>query len=183
MIYKDFFKAVNEKPVNDEYIELFVSDWNKEHFAFYVYISKDNYEQDIEDIINLTKELNFRDGDVYHELIDHSEGLEGFYHYLYELGKYTQSDVLDIEYWEILDEKGDDFFKYFNKLIGSNYKSDLQDIEFITYNDWYEVLENIYPELYKALDEANGLSCFDIEHFFNCQNFHEIDGVIVEEVN
>jgi hypothetical protein len=178
--YKGFYKTINEKP-EGECINLFVSDWNKEHFAFYVYIGKDNYSDDIEQIQKLITKLNYRDGDVYCELIDHSPELEHFYHYLYELGHYTQSDVLDPEYWEILKEKGDEHFLYFNKLIGSTAKDDLRDAEFSVYNDWYEVLETFNPDLYKALDESNGLGCFDIEHFYNCSGFHEIGDVIVCE--
>ena len=105
MKYNGFFKHINDKPT-DEYIELFVSDWNKEHFAFYCYISKDNYETDIEEIQELITKKNFRNGDVYCELINHSDELEGFYKYLYEIGQYTQSEVLNPRYWEILEEKG-----------------------------------------------------------------------------
>ena len=180
MKYKGFYKSVNPKPVGD-YIQLFISDWNKEHWGLYVYISKDNYEEDIEDIQKLTKELNYRDGDVYHELIDCSESLKEFYKYLSDIGHYTQSDILDTELWEILEEKGDSFFLYFRKLNGSNNRDDIKEAEFITFEDWYEVLETYHPDLYKALDENNGLCCFDIEHFYNCQGFTEIDDQIVLE--
>lgn len=181
LTYKGFFKAVNEEP--SEFIEIFVSDWNKDHWAFYAYIDKDNYEEDIEQINQLMTELNYRDGDVYIELINHSEDLESFYSYLYDLGKYTQSDVLNKEYWEILEEKEDDHFYYFVKLNGSSYIEDLKNAEFITFEDWYEVLELYNPDLYKALDESNGLCCFDIEHFYNCSGFYELNDCIVEEIN
>ncbi len=180
MKYNGFFKHVNDKPPG-EYIEVFISDWNKEHWAFYVFISKDDYEQDIEDINNLITKLNYRDGDVYTELINHSDGLEGFYKYLYDLGHFTQSEVLNTEYWEILEEKGDSHFLYFSKLNGSTYIDDLRDAEYSTFNDWYEALETYHPELYKCLDESNGLGSFSIEHFFNCQGFTEIDDLIVLE--
>jgi len=176
--YKGFFKHINDKPTG-EYIELFVSDWNKEHWAFYCYIEKDNYETDIEEIQELITKKNYRDGDVYCELINHSDELEGFYKYLYDAGQYTQSEVLNPRYWEILEEKGDFHFRCYQKLRGGNYIDDLESSEFSTFNDWDEVLEVFNPDLYKCLDESNGLGCFDIEHFFNCQGFHEIDDLIV----
>jgi hypothetical protein len=179
--YKGFFKYINKEPT-DEYIEIFVSDWNKEHWGFYAHISQDDYETDIDNIQELITKLNYRDGDVYTELINHSDELKHFYKYLYDLGHYTQSDVLNPELWEILEEKGDKHFLYFSKLNGGSYIRDLQSFEYVTFEDWYKVLETFNPELYKALDENNGFGCFGIEHFFNCQNFHEIDGLIVEEV-
>lgn len=178
--YKGFFKHVNDKPTG-EHIELFVSDWNKDHWAFYVYISLDDYETDIEDILELMRALNWRDGDVYCELINRTPELEHFYHYLYELGDYTQNDVLNPRYWEIYQEKGDNHFLYFSKLNGSSSIDDLESSEYYVYNDWYEVLETYNPDLYKCLDESNGLGCFDIGLFFNCQGFDEIDGNIIAE--
>ncbi len=99
MEYKGFYKHTNEKPIG-EYIEIFVSDWNKDYFAFYVYISKDDYETDIEKINSLITKLNYRDGDVYIELINHSEGLDGFYKYIYD----SNHSILNKEYWEIVEE-------------------------------------------------------------------------------
>lgn len=178
--YKGHMKAVNKKPAGD-YIEIFVSDYNKDYWMFYAYIEVDNYEEDIEQINKLIAKKNWRDGDTYVELISYSGETEHFYHYIYNSGTYGHWSILDTKYWEIFEEKGDDFFHYFNKLIGGTYFSDLENVEFITYRDWYEVLEVMEPELYKALDEHNGFGAFDIEHYFNCQNFHEIDDVIVQE--
>jgi len=180
MKYKGFFKHTNDKPT-DEYIEIFVSDWNKEHWGFYTYISKDNYEQDLEDIGELMTKLNYRDGDVYIELINHSDDLENFYKYIYDSGNYTHSAILNPKYWEILEEKGDSHFLYFSKLIGSCDIEELENQEFFVYNDWYEVLETYNPELYKSLDEHNGFGSFDIEQYFSCQGFTEIGDVIVSE--
>ena len=176
--YKGFFKHVNDKPTG-EYIEVFVSDWNKEYWAFYYYISLDNYEQDIEDINNLITKLNYRDGDIYHELIDHSPDLEGFYKYIYDSEKYSHPNALNIELWEILKDKGDFHFKCFTQLNGGSNIEELRESEYSSFNDWDEVLETFNPDLYKCLDENNGFSCFDIEHFYNCQGFHEIDDLIV----
>ena len=181
--YKGFFKHVNDEPTG-EYIEIFVSDWNKEHWGFYAYISKDDYETDIDNIQELITKLNYRDGDVYTELINHSDELEHFYKYLYDLGSYTQSDVLNPEYWNILEEKQDAHFLYFRKLNGGTQLDDIRDAEYMTFQDWDEVLETFNPDLYKTLDESNGLSCFDIEQFYNCSGLYEIErGLIVEEVN
>lgn len=180
--YKGFFKHINEKP-NGDYIEIFVSDWNKEYWSFYAYISRDNYETDIEEINNLITKLNYRDGDYYFELIDRSEELKGFYDYIYDTNRHTHSETLNIELWEILQEKGDNHFLYFSRLNGSSEIDELRDAEYITFEDWDEVLEMCNPDLYKTLDESYGLCCFNIEQFYNCCNLYKIDGLIVEEIN
>lgn len=178
--YKGSCKAVNDKPDSD-YIEIFCSDWNKDYWTFYAYISKDNFEDDIEDIQKLINKLNWRDGDVYIELINHEGELDGLYKWIYDTNTYTHSDILNLNIWELLEEKGNNHFKYFTKLNGGNDLEELKDAEFSIFEDWYDVLENFNPDLYKCLDESNGLGCFDIEHFFNCQGFDEIDGSIVLE--
>jgi hypothetical protein len=180
MEYKGFFKTVNTKPTGDS-ITVFISDWHKEHWAFYVHISRDNFEADIDEISQLMDKLNYRDGDVYIELIDYEGDLEHFYKYVYDSGYMTHSAILDKELWEILDDKGNEHFLYFTKLNGSTSKDDLRDAEYLVFEDWYDVLETYHPDLYKALDESNGLGCFNIEHFFNCSGFVEIDGQIVSE--
>ena len=119
MEYNGFFKHTNDKPTG-EYIEIFVSDWNKEHWAFYSYIDKDCYEDDIQEIQELMTKLNYRDGDVYIELINHSDELEHFYMYVYDSGYYTHSAILNTRLWEILEEKGNEHFIYFSKLNGSS---------------------------------------------------------------
>ncbi len=105
MEYRESFKSVNAKPKNDEWIEVFASDWFKEHWAFYAYIALKHHKQDIEEINNLIHKLNWRDGDVYVELIDHSEGLREFYHQLYERGYFTHHVALEPENWECLEAK------------------------------------------------------------------------------
>ena len=98
LTYKGFYKSVNEKP-RGEWIEVFASDWFKDYWAFYAYISLENYEKDIEAINDLIHRLNWRDGDVYVELINRSEGLKDFYHWLYEKGYFTHHCALDPENW------------------------------------------------------------------------------------
>ena len=98
LTYKGFYKSVNEKP-RGEWIEIFASDWFKDYWAFYAYISLDNHKKDIEAINNLIHRLNWRDGDVYVELINRSEGLKDFYHWLYEKGYFTHHCALDPENW------------------------------------------------------------------------------------
>ena len=99
MKYKGYFNAINQKPKNDEWIEIFASDWFKDHWVFYGFISLQNYEQDIKEICDLINELNWRDGDVYVELINHSPKLKGFYQELYDKGYFTHWDVLRVENW------------------------------------------------------------------------------------
>jgi len=180
MEYKGFFKHINSKPTG-EYIDVFISDWNKEHWAFYVYIDKDNYEEDIDQINELIQKKNYRDGDVYIELIDHSDDLEHFYKYVYDSGHYTHSAILDKTLWEILENKGDEHFLYFRKMNGSTDIDELRDAEYMIFEDWYDTLENLNPDLYKNLDESNALGCFDIEHYYNCSGLYEIEGSIVLE--
>lgn len=98
LTYKGFWNSVNEKP-RGEWIEIFASDWFKDYWGFYAYISLENYEKDIEGINNLIHRLNWRDGDVYVELINRSEGLKDFYHWLYERGYFTHHCALDPENW------------------------------------------------------------------------------------
>jgi len=99
MEYKGRWNSVNEQPQNDEWIEVFASDWFKDYWAFYGYISLKNYEADIEAINDLIHRLNWRDGDVYVELINHSEGLRDLYHHLYEGGYFTHHNALEPENW------------------------------------------------------------------------------------
>jgi hypothetical protein len=96
--YKGFYETVNRKP-KGEWIRIFVSDWFKQYWAFYAYISLENYERDIEAINDLIHRLNWRDDDVYVELIDRSAGLKDFYHHLYEWGYFTHHNVLDPQNW------------------------------------------------------------------------------------
>jgi len=95
--YQGYFNWVNSVPQNG-WIEVFCSDWNKDHWAFYAYIGADSHREDLKAINRLIMDLNFRDGDVYVELIDHSRNLSDFYHTLYsDLG----SDyVLKPDIWE-----------------------------------------------------------------------------------
>lgn len=182
LIYNGFFDHVNTKP-KGEYVQVFITDWNTDYWAFYAYISKDTYEEDIDAIWKLIDTLNFRDGDVYIELINHSEGLENFYKYLYQVGKYTHQHIFNKDYWEILQEKGDRHFLYFNKVNGSNDIDDLRNSEYMVFEDWYEALETLHYELYKALEVSNALSCFDIAHFYyGTPLFRMDDGTIVEEL-
>jgi hypothetical protein len=96
--YKGFYETVNPKP-KGEWILIFASDWFKEHWAFYAYISLESYEEDLEQINELIHRLNWRDSDVYVELIDHSPALKEFYHHLYEQGYFTHHNALDPKNW------------------------------------------------------------------------------------
>lgn len=98
--YRGYFNAVNQKPQGN-YILLFASDWHKDHWAFYGYVSQRNWRDDIRKINDLIKQLNWRDGDVYIELIDyHDKAMHEFYMYLYDSGYYSHWDALKPEQWE-----------------------------------------------------------------------------------
>lgn len=99
--YKGFFHSANQ-PTTDEWIEVFVSDWNKDHFAFYAYIDLLTFREDIENIWKLVHDFNYG-GDIYIELIDYStksERIKRFYDYLYEKGYYSDWAALDPKVWE-----------------------------------------------------------------------------------
>ena len=103
--YKGFFKLVNSEP--DQYIEVFCSDWNKEHWAFYAFIDIEELEDDISAINDLIQKLNYRDGDVYIELINHSdeEEIEELYQAFYDRSGWDHSAILNLEIWEELREE------------------------------------------------------------------------------
>ena len=96
--YRGFYETVNPKP-EGEWLLVFASDWFKQYWAFYAYVSLESYEKDIEAINGLIHRLNWRNGDVYVELIDHSPGLKDFYCHLYELGYFTHHNSLDPQNW------------------------------------------------------------------------------------
>ena len=169
--------------IKEPYIEIFVSDWLKEYWFFYAYISLNKYEQHIDYINKRISKENYRDGDVYVELINHHGEIDGLYNYVYHSFDLSHQEILNPKIWELFVEKGNDFFKYFEKFVGSNYLEDLENSEIITFSDWYEVLETYNPDLYEVLEKCYGLSAFDITHFYNCQGFHEIDDLIVLVVN
>lgn len=96
--YRGAYNMVNSKP-QGSWIEVFCSDWNKDHWAFYAYIGADSYREDLKGINRLINDLNFRDGDVYIELIDHSEELSDFYHKLYHNDDWSDHAVLNPDIW------------------------------------------------------------------------------------
>lgn len=99
--YKGNWNAVNSKPADDEWIEVFASDYLKEHWMFYAFIRLSHYEEDVEAINKLINKLNWRDGDVYVELINHSdnEDIAEFYRKLYDAGYFTHWNVLNPINW------------------------------------------------------------------------------------
>lgn len=101
LTYREFWKNVNSEPKESEWIYIFASDWLKDHWAFYAYIRLSHYEQDISAINNLIQRLNWRDGDVYVELIEHSTGMGELYSVLYREGSnYARWNVLDPKDWQ-----------------------------------------------------------------------------------
>lgn len=96
--YNGFWKPANSKP-NGEYILVWVSDWLKQDWGFYCYIALDTYRQDLKGIHALIEELNFRGVDVYVEMVDHSPGLEKFYHEKYTRDRMFHYHILNLETW------------------------------------------------------------------------------------
>jgi len=97
--YKGWYEEVNEPPKDDEWIEVFVSDYNIQCWAFYAYIGLKTFREDIEAICNIEPFKSWL-GDTYVELVDCSKGIEPFYRYLYAKGYYTHHNALDPEEWE-----------------------------------------------------------------------------------
>ena len=133
MEYKGFWKTINEEP--DDHIMVFCSDWNKEHWAFYAYIDLENWEDDINELNDLISvgRLNFRDGDYYIELIDHSgqDLTKKIYHKHYERGYMSHSSVLNSNEWEEIIEEienepptftdGYEAQEYLEEILGKDY--------------------------------------------------------------
>lgn len=179
----DHLQYLNSKPGND-YIEMFASDWLKEHWSFYAYIDATRHEHDLELINSEIARLNYRDGDVYVELIDRSPGLEHFYDYLCSRGECAHWDVLDNGYWNALEERGDDHFLILRRCFGAQYHRSPEDARdedgYAVYSGWNDVLENLMPEVYKVLEEHNATSCFDTEaHFYGTSYTNLSDGRVV----
>jgi hypothetical protein len=106
--YKGYFNEVNSKPEGN-YILIFASDWNKDYWAFYAYISQQDWWKDIRQINNLVKRMNWRDGDVYVELINfHDETMRKFYMTLYDESDWAHWNALDPETWKntVLKQQG-----------------------------------------------------------------------------
>ena len=103
MQYKGFFNPVNAKPQGD-WIEVFCSDWNKDHWAFYAYIGVDSYERDTKEISDLVEKLNWRDGDTYIELINHSanERAKDLYEKMMKKSDMSDWAALDPNVWKEL---------------------------------------------------------------------------------
>ncbi|MBD3158470.1 MAG: hypothetical protein GF309_06725 [Candidatus Lokiarchaeota archaeon] len=97
--YNGFWKPANTKP-DGEYVLVWVSDWLKQDWGFYCYISLDAYKQDLDGIHGLIEELNFRGVDVYVEMVDHSPGLKEFYGKEYNKSKISHYHILKPETWE-----------------------------------------------------------------------------------
>lgn len=179
----EHLQYLNPRPEND-FIEMFASDWLKEHWSFYGYIDSTQYEEDLALINNEITRLNYRDGDVYVELIDRSPPLQHFYDYLYSRGRYSQWDVLDKAYWQAWEERGDEHFLILKECFGPEYHltpEDIRDEEnYSVYSNWDEVLENLMPDVYKVLEAHNATSCFDTESHFYGTNYTTLkDGRIV----
>ncbi len=104
--YRGFFKTVNPKP-SGNYVLVFASDWNKDYWAYYAYISQANWKDDINQINELIRKMNYRDGDVYVELIDyHDDAMHDFYMYLYDSGDMAHWNALDPKEWQNRCPKG-----------------------------------------------------------------------------
>lgn len=102
MKYNGFWNHANDKP--ESYICVWISDWNKDYWGFYVYINKNNYEADTKELLKLIDKLNYRDGDVYVELIDHSPDLKELYEYMWERDWYQSWYNLNPILWASAEE-------------------------------------------------------------------------------
>jgi len=94
-----FRRPANSKP-DGEYVLAWVSDWLKQDWGFYCYISLDTYKEDLDGIPGLIEELNFRGVDVYVEMVDHSPGLKESYREEYHRSKISHYYILKPETWE-----------------------------------------------------------------------------------
>jgi hypothetical protein len=173
--YNGFFNQANE-PETDEHITIFVSDWLKDYWAAYVSIDADSYEDDIDKIHEFILKMNWRDGDVYIELVNEN-GLNGFYQLALSKGWLSDHEILNKELWEILEDEPNQVKLYAAAKIGpcgpvSEVKEWLEMV--IVAEDYDELFEMIHPEHMKYLEENNLFSDFNTETFFNGHPVHEL---------
>ncbi|GAH71951.1 unnamed protein product, partial [marine sediment metagenome] len=102
--YGGFYNTVNSEP-QDSWIKVFCSDWNKDHWAFYAYIGVDSYQEDLKGINRLIERLNWRDGDVYVELINHEDDAKNIYDKFCDRGGWDHGAILNAEAWIEISEE------------------------------------------------------------------------------
>ena len=166
--YEKFGNTVNTGI--DDNITIFVSDWNKDHWAFYAHINLDQYEDDINDIHGLIKKLNWRDGDVYIEMVDYDGEMEYFYSCVYDMGYFDNWDIMNTDLWEIGEENDDELFQVAKCVLGTVDKDSIKELAedgYILCEDYDDLLEHIDPELYKLIDDKGVWHCFTSEYYFN----------------
>ena len=177
--YTKFGCNVSPDLEREDYIYIWVSDWNKDHFGFYASIDPDTYEDDIEEIQQLIDSFNYG-GDIYFELINHSDNMEYFYKWVNSLNGYTNSDIMNTDIWAVFEERGDIHFMVLHECLGANIDY-LDNENYVIYEDWDDKFENENPDLYEQLQKHNAYSCFDIEHYYYGTGTTELsDGSIVE---
>jgi hypothetical protein len=147
-------------------------------------VALEKYEHDLEFILAEMNKLNYRDGDTYVELIDRDEGVKHFYRYLYERGTYSHWDALEKGFWEGLESKGDDHYLILHECYGPQYHSSAEAAKdedgYSVFSDYEEALQTYQPDLYQALENANGLCCFDTGRYFNGHSCTKLsDGRVV----
>ena len=182
--YQGFGRTVNRKPA--EGIQLWASDWHKEHFGFYAWIDEQHFERDIPRIETLILKLNWRDGDVYTELINHTPGLRHFYDFLYDRSELSDGAALEPVWWRILEEKGDEHFRIAKlHLRDGALAGEVGALQYGKFENMESALEGCHSELYNALKKASALSCFDIRRFYQQSSgiyFDDEGGVTVVRV-
>jgi len=169
---------VNEE--GSDGVTLCVQDWNGDYFIFYAHINLDNYEDDIKNIQKRIAKENWRDGDVRAMLVDYFGETEHFYDFMYNASDFVLSEILNPEYWEVLEEKKDGHFEIIKEQFCDVSVVNAQCEDYSVFEDWDDALEIYYPELYKELEKNHGFSCFDSEAFFNSDSTSTLeDGRVV----
>lgn len=161
--YKGIGEHVNPNSVTA--ITIAVQDWNGEYWMFYADIDMHTYSEDCEEISELIEKLNWRDGDVRIELIDYNSELTGLYEYFEMIG--ANFEILDTDYWDVWDDRGDDFFEAYSELNGGHDFSDLKNTDYTIYEDKWELVEELYGELWGKLQEYNVTHCFDVDYLID----------------
>jgi hypothetical protein len=170
MEYKEYGCNVNEKP-DDGWVEFCV-----EHndFMFYVYIDKDNYDVQLEETLGLIEELTDDPGGSYVEVVDWDADICSFGTYM----EYNTNSIyeLDGSFWWVLNEYGDTRFEISNECFGVYAPiSEIENMEYMIFADYDEMLESLCPELYETLENANALFSFDSENYLDDGNVYELD--------
>ena len=150
----------------EDCIEICVYDWNNEYWASYIRVD----EYNIDEVCEFINELNWRDGDYEIQLIQDHGDTGGLYDFL----RGQENEVLNPAVWSIWSKCGDDHIAVYNDVIGDADIDGLRTFEYSSYNDVYDLMDCMFPDLYRVLRDNCMMHLFDTDGFMA-----ELDDVAV----